>query len=109
MRIEKAFIGGFLGEAGSGPIICDVLGHKGAIWLVPQWLNNHATGKSKPARIIGLDFFPHQKMEFLGCQYLLNQPMPRAVFDGRESPTIGNIRVVVENPDIEVDNPTLLQ
>lgn len=65
----------------------DVITHEGKSWIVPEWLENSATGKMKPVRLILLDSLPHQKIP-VGAKdrpadFVLNKPIPMCVFDGQ--------------------------
>jgi len=87
---------------------CDTIEWQGKFWLVPEWIENHSTGKMRPVRIICLDSLPHRVLP-LGApdHFALDIPIPKCVFDGKipqETPF-----EIVENPAIEVYIPELLQ
>lgn len=80
---------------------CDTIEWKGKKWLVPKWLVAPTEGWKKPERIICLDNLKHQKIGAgFGADYLLNDPLPRSVVEGRgPSPAEGSYDVI-EAPDI---------
>jgi hypothetical protein len=52
-----------------------------------------------------LDLLQYQVSDGLRYHYLLNKPIPKAVFDGLQS---GGTFLVVERPAIEVDTQAIL-
>lgn len=85
----------------------DVIEHEGKFWLVPYWLNNPATGRSKPLRLIALETIQHQRVDSAPFgDFAVNVPIPKAVIDGRVQQQQGfglNNYIVVEAPDIVFD------
>ncbi len=85
---------------------CDTIEFEGKLWLVPEWLENAATGEMQPLRIICLDLLPHQKIQrSTPADFVLNAPIPKCVFDGEiPSETTLNFQIV-ESPAIWVVIP----
>ena len=105
MKILKTLLA--FSDSDPGKIFsCDTIEMDGKFWLVPDWIENYATRKSKPIRIICLDYLPHQKTgadEM--ADFVLNVPIPKCVFDGEiPSETTLNFHIV-EDPEIFFDNP----
>lgn len=86
----------------------DVIEHEGKLWLVPFWLDNLALGYTTPARIVRFDNRPHQDLRHtdFGC-YLINDPLPRALFEaptpqppiaGFEYHELPDIRLAIPSP-----------
>jgi hypothetical protein len=111
--IEKTWIG-FEGEDIRNATCCDTIRYQGKLWFVPQWIDHRDRGTSKPVRLICLDFLQYQavseglKKHFAPAQYMLTQPFPRDVYEGRAAMVIGGTSVVIEKPDVEFQNPALL-
>ena len=83
---------------------CDVIEHEGSLWLVPEWLHHPTEGCMQPARIIrmtGQSYQENPAGSWLG-DYLLNDPIPKAVLDGRIACGQGVAYAVVERPDIRI-------
>lgn len=88
---------------------CDTIEFQHRFWLVPRWIENHATGKMRPERIICLDYLPHQKLsEGAPEHFALNIPIPKCVFDGEIPPETTYNFEIVENPEIETHIPEKL-
>jgi hypothetical protein len=102
MKILKTLI--TFTDANLGIILkCDTIEFEGKYWLVPEWLENATTGKMQPLRIICLDLLPHQKTSLV--DFVLNDPIPKCVFDG-EIPVETTLNFqIVESPQIWVDIP----
>ena len=79
--------------------IMDVIEYAGGFWLVPEWLDNPVRKVTKPLRIVSLATLPHQRGNS-SPQFVVNDPVPKYVFDGRVPPQEANKYVVVEAPDI---------
>ena len=76
---------------------CDTIEYEGGKWLVTSWIDNPSKRETRPLRIIRVDQLGLQ--EFQG-RFVLNYPMPKAVFDGRAPPPQGSPLVVIESPPI---------
>ena len=94
-----------LGNAQEGELLrCDAIEHEGALWLVPEWLQNPTEGWMTPVRIIRISGFRLQKLppgNWIG-DYILNDPIPRDVLEGRTAAKSGVQFEVVERPDIQI-------
>ena len=105
MKIFKTFI--TFTDAEPGKILkCDTIEFEGKFWLVPEWLEKAAIGEMQPLRIICLDLLPHQKIQRgTPADFVLNDPIPKCVFDGEIPPqTTLNFRIL-ESPEIWVEIP----
>lgn len=79
----------------------DTIEHQGKMWIVSEWLDNPLAGLRKPTRIILLDLLPHQKSSGGPADFVLNDGMPKYIFDGQPPRTPEDARfVVIERPDI---------
>jgi hypothetical protein len=84
----------------------DTIEWQGKNWLVPQWLEAPQLGYSIPARIICLDYLPHQKTAGGNFgDFVLNQPLPKAMFEGPLPKTPTALPAVIERPDIRFPIP----
>jgi hypothetical protein len=63
----------------------DAIEYEGAVWLVPVWIEQPASGLQKPARIIRVDQ-PEQAPTSTGARYFLSKPVPKALFDCSVAP-----------------------
>ena len=78
MIIRKALI-----ATDTGLLRCDVIEHADGFWLVPEWLDNPSTGETRPARIICLDLLRHDRQPGVDPEFVVNEPIPISVLDGR--------------------------
>lgn len=81
-----------------------VIEHEGALWIVTGWLEHKTKPLKRPARIIrmtGLDY--QQSGPTQGGDFLVNQPIPRAVLDGLTPPEQAAGFVVIDTPKIEIE------
>ncbi len=87
-----------------GTTICkiDAIEYDGKIWLVPEWLDKLGEGWSMPVRIICLDTLQHQRIASGNPDFVVNNPIPKSVLDGKIPPQSDTLYVVVENPNIKV-------
>jgi hypothetical protein len=100
MKVYKVLVG--FDDSG-GIFTCDAVEHEGGMWLVPMWLEEPATRSRRPLRIVRMDTLPHQKMPANWQQdFVLNEPMPRAVFEGRVPQGQEAKYVVIEAPEISL-------
>lgn len=105
MKILKTLV--TFNDSDLGKILeCDTIEFKGKFWLVPEWLENATTGKMQPLRIICLDLLPHQNiLHPHPANFVLNDPIPKCVFDG-EIPVETTLNFqIVESPQIWIDIP----
>ena len=107
MKILKTMI--FFTDVPDGTIHqCDTIEHEGHFWLVPQWLEARSEGWRRPTRIIRLDAFQHQDTRGGAVSdFVLNQGIPKAVFDGQIQSLV-TAGVVIENPPIKVPIPPVV-
>ena len=96
MKIVQTLVG----FSDSGTLFnCDTIEHEGQFWLVPEWLEAPELGMKRPARIIPLARLRHQEMGSAYPQrFLLNDPMPRDVFEGRALPQLAKQFGVIDEP-----------
>lgn len=93
----------FLEGDESGAIsICAGLEYEGRNWLVPLWLEPADGEYEQPERIIPLDHLPHQKSGLGVADYMLNVPIPRAIWSGPTSPEMLKRYGVVLSPPIRL-------
>jgi hypothetical protein len=98
MQIQKATV--IIQDDACAIYEMDVIEYQGEPWLVPEWLQNTKEGWMSPVRIVrmlGLQF--QHRPGSLG--YVVNAPIPKAVFDGGPSPEEGRYEVI-ERPDIRI-------
>ncbi len=84
---------------------CEAIEHGGRIWLVPHWLESSTLAATKPSRLIPLDILQHQSLppgNAYGADYILNDPMPKQLFDETVPPQLAKLFQVVEGPDIVI-------
>jgi hypothetical protein len=79
----------------------DVIEHDGEFWLVPEWLDNQVRRLTKPLRIVSLRTLPHQRGN-ARPEFVVNDPVPKYVFDGRIPPEEAGKYVVIEDPEIYI-------
>lgn len=101
-RILKTLLG-FPG--GSELFLCDTIEHEGALWLVPEWLEAPDLKVRKPVRIIRLSGLEYQQFQNPHpADFLLNDPIPKDVFEGRAPSVEGGPFLVVEAPEIVLND-----
>lgn len=83
----------------------DTIEHEGQFWLVPQWIDSQTEEWTMPARIILLDSLPHQESDGKQWDFVLNDPIPKAIAFGETQPEEGSEYVVVERPNIRLPKP----
>jgi hypothetical protein len=86
---------------------CTVIILGGLPWLVPWWIDSPDGRSTRPARIVGLAWVEHQRIERDGqTEFVVNQPLPKALF---ENPIpLGSVTgyVVLEGPNIQFPIPS---
>ncbi len=80
----------------------DTIEYEGKMWLVPEWIDMRTEGYSMPVRIVCLDTLRHQPSQTKSLDFLLNDPIPKAVLDGQIPPQSEADYLVLERPDIRV-------
>jgi hypothetical protein len=88
--------------------LMDVIEHLEKFWLVPEWLDNQVQKVTKPLRIISLETMVHHRMAGGNPDFLVENPVPSYVFDGRIPPQEASKYVVVEGPDIRIPRDATL-
>ena len=79
---------------------CEAVEYQGANWLVPKWLPFPGEGYAKPGRMIRLDQFQHQAIpQPADIDFRINEPIPRALFDGKLTSKLKKRYVVLDKPD----------
>jgi hypothetical protein len=100
MKILKTMM--FFSDCDEGTIYkVDTIEYQGKRWLVPEWLDNAREGWRSPARIICIDLLKHQNSPGGPADFVLNDGIPKAVFDGQIPPQSEGFYVVIERPDIK--------
>ncbi len=103
MKIYKTMMSISDDPAGGGNIYkADTIKHEGQMWIVPEWIDIEGEGWSKPARLILLDYLPHQVSNGDFGDYILNSPIPISVWNGQVPPELKNQYIVIEAPDLKV-------
>jgi hypothetical protein len=104
MKISKTLISY---REGGSIYMCDTIEHEGKLWLVPHWLESPSEGTKQPTRIIRLDGLQYQRMTnpAYGADYILNEPLPKAVFEGPLPKELEGQYVAIERPDIPLPIP----
>jgi len=92
---------------GDGLYEFDTIEYEGGRWLVPQWLDSGSEGWSTPERIIRVDLLPGGKSgassgASSGADFLLRDPLPKALLSGQIPPELEGRVVVIERPDIRI-------
>lgn len=81
--------------------IYDAVRYKGAIWLVPGWLENSLEEWKKPKRLIRVDQLEVMPKDY-PADYLLRDPVPKALLDlDTEIPTASGCEVI-DQPQIRI-------
>jgi hypothetical protein len=83
----------------------DVIEHDGGFWLVPEWLDMPAQGVTMPRRIIPLARVSHQRNDGIDPEFVVNDPIPKSVFDGLAQSQIADKYGVQELPEIRIPLP----
>lgn len=98
MKILKALVS-FEGD--NGLFQSDAIERDGTYWLVPHWVGTQPGAKQTPVRLVGLVRCPFQLTP--GSPFgdlVVEQPIPKAVYEGRAQPTAASGLVVIETPDL---------
>lgn len=81
----------------------DTIEYQGLYWLVPEWLETPNREVKMPARIIRLLGIPHQQT--IGGKFgdfVVSQPIPKAVWNGQVPPEQANVYLVIDRPPIRI-------
>jgi hypothetical protein len=86
-----------------GLCVVDAVETDDGVWLIPSWLDNcPSKGFSKPAYMIRIHA---QKTRFGECDYLLNTPLPKCVFEGKSTKEFEKLYEIRHLPDLFFDTP----
>ena len=77
----------------------DVIEDADDFWLVPEWLESPDGKTRRPARIVSLATLPHQRGKD-SPEFVVDDPVPKYVFDGRIPPQEASKYIVIEAPEI---------
>ncbi len=80
----------------------DTIEYINKFWLVPAWLESPYLAYKMPDRIICLENLPHQKSNLPETDFVLNNPIPKDVLDGKIIPELKDKYVVIIRPDIKI-------
>jgi hypothetical protein len=96
-QILKTFV-----SDGTSIFPMDTIAYEGGFWLVPEWLESASEGWRAPARIIRLDNLGYQDLREASqpADFVVNEPIPRAVFEGRAQGPSAARYVIVERPPV---------
>lgn len=80
---------------------------EGALWLVAGWMTHNTKPLKRPTRLIRLTGLRFQTADPTahGADYLVEEPIPKAVLDGPLSPETAGKFVVWDKPNIELPAP----
>jgi len=102
MEILKTIVsfieGGALHEA-------DTIRYEGGLWIVLTWSKSQTEELVMPTRIIRIDTLRHQTMvagNHYGADFVLNEPLPKGLFEDQIPAELVGKYDVVERPDIKV-------
>jgi hypothetical protein len=104
MKIFKTWVH-LYGDEKAGMCQVDTISYQGKLWLVPSWIDNRVAGLTMPARIICLDALPYERDPGAGCDFVLNESIPTAVFYGQIPPPPDSPYLVIESPDVRIPSP----
>ena len=88
----------------------DTIEYEGGLWLVPAWSEPQADGLIYPNRIIRIDKLRHQKMtlgNLYGADYVLNDPLPKGLFESQIPKELEGKFDVRERPNIGIRPPAV--
>ena len=66
------------------PYLIDTIEHEGEWWLVASWLEPNEGGELIPGRLVRLSGLQYQEETAGDYRFLLNNSIPKSVFDGEE-------------------------
>lgn len=91
---------------GSSILTVDTIKVGGHFWLVPTWLEHPTENWKMPERIVLLDWLQHQPMggsKTVGqAQFLVNEPVPKSLFDDARPSSKDPRHVVHLQPNIRM-------
>ena len=102
MKVLKALVA--IKDGDGSVFAADVISHDGKNWIVQKWHECPAEYK-KPERIVCLDNLRHQKTRSGKTDFVVNDPIPKAVLYD-PAPVVGAFGyLVVWKPDIRIRTP----
>ena len=93
-------------EGGQQMMSTDVIEYEGQFWLVTRTLGSQDGKWRKPDRLVAFGSIPHQKTLSAPTDFVLNVPLPKALFDDDLPSEIACRYVVKEQPDITLPGPS---
>jgi len=100
MKVRKALL--IVADEAHTRTLMHVIEYRDEFWLVPEWLDNQTQKLTRPLRIVSLRTIPHQRLPGQIPEFVVNDPVPKYVFDGQIPPQEASKYVVVEDPDIRI-------
>jgi hypothetical protein len=85
----------------------DVIEFESLFWLVPEWLDNSSLGVSTPVRIVSLATVRHSRSRG-NPEFVVEDPIPKAVFDGLHQSPEARGFVILERPAIQFPLPPIV-
>src|ERR1035437_8378938 len=82
MEVFKTYLF-FEGFDEGNPYLIDTIFHEGAWWLVASWIAQYATRERAPERLVRLTGLHFEEVHGKPYRYLLNNSVPKSVFDGQ--------------------------
>ncbi len=84
----------------------DTIEYEDKLWLVTKWSPTSKSEWHSPAFLVCLSYLPHAKTrDSEKFDFVLNNKLPKSVYEGHISPELKNQFLVIENPDIKVRLP----
>lgn len=83
MEIVKTLVF-FSGYDEGHSCLIDTVQHEGKWWLVGSWLEAIATRERMPELLVRLEGLQYQGVEGQPYRFVLNNPIPKSVLDGKE-------------------------
>lgn len=81
MKVFKTYLF-FSGHDEGHPYLVDTISYQGVWWLVASWLQSNVTAEKIPENLIRLTGLQFQEVESQPYRFLLNNALPKSVFDG---------------------------
>jgi hypothetical protein len=103
-RIFKVIVG--FNDAG-GIHHLDTIEYEGTLWFVPHWIENPAEQWKTPVRIVSVANLQYQRGGGAFGDFVMNEPLSKAILDGQNRPEEGSRYTVIESPDIRVSTKKL--
>lgn len=86
--------------------IMDVIRHEERFWLVPDWWQSTSAGWRMPDRIVAIDSMAHDHVpQNKDWQFLINNPVPKLVFEAAHHSQIPDGYEVAIRPNIRLQIP----